>query len=461
MNKRIRINPVTRLEGHGQILIDRDDSGQVVQTFFQVPDFKGFEKFCEGRAVEEMPILTQKICGVCPTAHHIAGSKALDVIFDVPPPPAARCIRELMHNAFIFEDHLLHCYYLGGPDLLVGAEVPREKRNIFGVIQTLGQVTGKRLIDIRKRVRRLNGLLGGSALYPVNGLPGGVSQTVDRNRQADIVATAQEAVTFAEFSLALFDKRVWRRRAFRELYRSENFSQPTYYLGMVDHNNRVNFYDGNLRIVDPHGREFSLFQASRYIEHLAERVDARNYLKMLYLKKIGWQGLTSGATSGIYRVGPLARLNASDGMATPRAQRAYEEMMSAWGSKPVHNTLAYHRARLVELLYAAERMLELARDDRLFNSNVRCLPQRFRLRGVGACEAPRGTLIHDYNVDRRLLINALNLIVATQHNAAAICRDIDRAARTFIGQEAVTEGALNKVEMAYRAYDPCMACATH
>jgi F420-non-reducing hydrogenase large subunit len=461
MKKRISINPITRLEGHGQIHIDFDAAGHVARTYFQIPDFKGFEKFCEGRAVEEMPTLTQKICGVCPTAHHIAGSKALDRIFDVKPPPAARLIRELMHNAFIFEDHLLHLYYLGGPDLLVGAEAPPEKRNIFGVIHALGQATGKRLITIRKRVRQLNSRLGGSALYPVNGLPGGVAQPVESGLRAEIVDTVKEAVAFAEFSLALFDARVWHQAAFKDLLQCDNFNQPTYYLGMVDQNKQVNFYDGKLRIVDPDGKEYCLFEPREYTKHLAERVDTWSYLKMLYLQKIGWHGLIPGNTSGVYRVGPLARLNASEGMATPKAQQEYTKMMATMGGKPVHNTLAYHRARLVEVLYAAERMMELANDDRLFQKEVRRIPEQFRLKGVGACEAPRGTLIHDYSVDRRLLVDKMNLIVATQHNAAAICLDIDRAARAFIDKDPVTDSTLNRVEMAYRAYDPCMACATH
>jgi len=461
MTKRITINPITRLEGHGQIQIDLDDAGQVARTFFQVPDFKGFEKFCEGRAVEEMPTLTQKICGVCPTAHHIAGSKALDRIFDVEPPVPARIIRELMHNAFIFEDHLLHCYYLGGPDLLLGAEASPEKRNIFGVIQSLGQATGKRLIDIRKRVRQLSSLLGGSALYPVAGLPGGVAQPVAESRRAEIVATAQDAVAFARFNLTLFEERVWDQAHFQQLYHSDNFTQPTYYMGMVDDNKRVNFYDGNIRIVNPEGKQFGLFDPQDYAQHLAERVKPWNYLKLLYLKQIGWHGLVPGNASGIYRVGPLARLNAAEGMATPLAQQEYEKMMTALGGKPVHNTLAYHRARLVEILYAAERMLELAQDERLTQSDVRRLPRKFRLKGVGACEAPRGTLIHDYKVDKQLLVDKMNLVVATQHNAAAICLDIDRAARAFIDHGKVTDGVLNRIEMAYRAYDPCMACATH
>ncbi|MBU0986655.1 MAG: Ni/Fe hydrogenase subunit alpha [Proteobacteria bacterium] len=461
MSKRITIDPVTRLEGHGKIDIFLDDRGDFERACFQVPDFKGFEKFCEGRAVEEMPTLTQKICGVCPTAHHIASSKALDDLFAVTPPPAARKNRELMHNAFMYEDHLLHFYFLGGPDFLVDSGTPISRRNILGVIDKMGIDFGKQVMDIRRRVRGVNAAIGGSPLFPVCGLPGGISKPLTSKEKTEIQAVAKDAVTFAQLSLKIFQDVFLNHKQYVEFLNSDVFRHRTYYMGLVDEHGRVNFYDGKIRVVDPDGRSFAEFEARDYLNRLEERVVPWSYLKVLYLKEIGWKGFVDGAHSGIYRVGPLARLNAADGMATPLAQAEYEKMYAALGGKPVHNTMAYYWARLIEVLYAAERMEVLAADEKLTDPNVRTIPDQISEQGIGVCEAPRGTLIHHYQTDRRGIVQKLNLLVATQNNAAAISMSIEKAARHFIKEGQITEEILNLVEMAYRAYDPCLACATH
>ena len=461
MTRRIVIDPVTRLEGHGKIDIRLDSKGRVDRAFFQIPDFKGFEKFCEGRAAEEMPTLTQKICGVCPTAHHIASVKALDDLFDVSPTEPAKKIRELMHTAFIYEDHLLHFFYLGGPDLLIGSGDKGLHRNIFGVIGKLGERIGKRVIEIRKKVRGLNALISGSPLYPVCGLPGGVSKPVSEKERTGIKEIASDALSFARLCLGIFEEEVLNSLEYNELMHSEAYSLETYYMGMVDGKNRVSFYDGDMRVVDPEGREFEKFGAGDYLKHLEERVDAWSYMKTLYLKNIGWHGLRDGKKSGLYRVGPLTRLNAADGMATPLAQQEYERMFEACGGKPVHNTLVYHWARLIEVLFAAERMNEIASDDQLTDPGIRNIPEKPPHEGVGICEAPRGTLIHHYETDETAILQKLNLLVATQNNAGAISLSVLKAARAFIKGGRVSDEILNRIEMAYRAYDPCMACATH
>jgi F420-non-reducing hydrogenase large subunit len=461
MTRRIRIDPVTRLEGHGRIDIRLDEAGNVNRSFFQVPEFKGFEKFCEGRAAEEMPTLTQKICGVCPTAHHIAGVKALDALFAVDPPPAARIIRELMHTAFVFEDHLLHFFYLGGPDILVNGDARKFERNVFGVLQAIGDAVGKRAIQIRKKVRALNALLGGSALYPVCGLPGGVAKPVSRETRTVVSETAAEALAFARDLLPLFHEKGLKNKRFRNMTRSSVFSLRTYYMGLVDEENRINFYDGDLKIVAPDGKTFARFPAEAYLEHLRERVVQGSYMKILYLKALGWKGYREGPENGMYRVGPLARLNAAAGMATPLAQQEYERLYHAVGQKPAHNTLLYHWARLIEVLYAAERMVELAARPELTDPHVRNLPEQAPSSGVGVCEAPRGTLIHHYRTDDRAIVKQLNLVVATQNNAGAIGLSVEKAARALIVKGEVNDTILNMVEMAYRAYDPCLACATH
>lgn len=461
MSRRITINPVTRLEGHGKIDIFLDANGDVERAFLQVPDFKGFEKFCEGRAAEEMPTLTQKICGVCPTAHHIASSKALDDLFGVEPPPAAKKIRELMYNAFMFEDHLLHFYFLGGPDFIVGPDAPSDTRNILGVIDKVGAEVGKKVVEMRKRVRELNATISGSALYPVCGIPGGISKALTEEERAEIRLVTKDAVEFAKLTLKIFDDLILKNKMYTDLMTGDLFFLRTYYMGLVDEKNRVNFYDGKIRVVDPQGNEFVKFEARDYLKHLQERVETWSYLKILYLKNVGWKGFVDGEENGIYRVGPLARLNASDGMATPLAQAEYERMCHAFGGRPVHNTLAYHWARLIEVLYAAERMEELARDEEITDTRVRTIASQTPAEGTGVCEAPRGTLFHHYKTDEQAIIQELNLLVATQNSAAAICMSVEKAAHAFIKGGSFSDGKLNMIEMAFRAYDPCFACATH
>lgn len=461
MSKRIIIDPITRLEGHGRINLFLDASGDVDRVCLQVLDFKGFEKFLEGRAAEEMPTLTQKICGVCPTAHHTASSKCLDDLFKVKPPPAAKKLRELMCAAFLFEDHLLHFFFLGGPDLLVGSGAGPEDRNVFGVFRALGMETGRRIIGIRKRVRGIVGTIGGSALYPVCGLPGGVSRPLSEQEKAEISVVAKDAVDVARVILGIFHERVLKNSEYADWFVSDIFYHRTYYMGLVDDQGKVNFYDGRIRIVDPEGKLFVEFGAEDYLKHLEERVEPWTYMKTLYLKEIGWRGFVDGPDSGVYRVGPLARLNVSDGMGTPLAQDEYRRMFETLGGKPVHNTLAYHWARLIEVLYAAERMDELSQDEELTSPKVRNLPEHVPAEGFGVCEAPRGTLFHHYETDKAGIIKRLDLLVATQNSAAAICMSVEKVARALIKGGGVSDDLLNVVEMAFRAYDPCLACATH
>ncbi len=461
MSKRITIDPITRLEGHGKIDILLNSKGDVERAYFQVPEFRGFEKFSEGRAAEEMPALTQKICGVCPTAHHTASSKALDDLFKVEPPPAAKKIRELVYNAFMFEDHLLHFYVLGGPDFVVGPDAPKTERNILGVIGKVGVDIGKQVIDIRKRVRGIMTLISGSPLYPVNGLPGGVSKSLTEEDRSAIKEVVDDTVDFAKFTLKIFEDIVLKNKEYVSLVTGDIYKHKTYYMGLVDEKNRVNFYDGKVRVVDPDGREYVKFEGKDYLKHLEERVEPWSYLKLLYLKGVGWKGFADGKDNGVYRVAPLARLNASDGMATPSAQAEYERMYDTLGGKPVHNTLAYHWARLVEVMYAAERMGELVNDPELTDPKVRNIPTQAPSEGVGVCEAPRGTLFHHYQTDSNAIIQKTNLLVATQNNAAAMCLSIEKAAKGLIKRGKADDGLLNMVEMAFRAYDPCLACATH
>lgn len=458
--RRITVDPITRLEGHGKIDIFLDEAGEVDRAFFQVPELRGFEKFAEGRLAEDMPQITSRICGVCPTSHHMASTKALDSLYRVDPPPAARKIRELVYSAFMAEDHLLHFYFLGGPDFVVGPEAPAAQRNILGVIATVGEEVGRRVITMRRRIREIISMVGGKVIHPVLGLPGGVAKRITAEQQAEIQATAADAVDFARFTLDTFRSVVLGNPGYVDLIRSDAFTHHTYYMGLVDEKNRPNFYDGRIRVVTPEGGEWAAFPAADYLEQVAEHVEPWSYVKFTYLKKVGWNGFVDGVGNGIYSVAPLARLNVADGMATPLAQEAYEELFATLG-KPVHHTLANHWARVVEVLYATERLQELANDPELIDPNVRTLPTETPREGVGVVEAPRGTLIHHFITDERGVIERANLIVATQNNSARMAMSVEKAAKGLITKGHVSEGILNKIEMAFRAYDPCHACATH
>jgi F420-non-reducing hydrogenase large subunit len=461
MTREITIDPITRLEGHGKIDIFLNDQGNVERAYFQVPELRGFEKFAEGRPAEDMPQITSRICGVCPTAHHMAATKALDDLYKVDPPAAAKKIRELIYSTFFVEDHALHFFFLGGPDFVVGPTAPKAERNILGVLGKVGLEIGKEVIGLRKQLRDLISLAGGKVIHPVFGLPGGISKALAKEDQQKFVAGADHAVKFALFSLQIFNDVVLKNKQYVDWITSDTYTHKTYYMGLVDEKNKVNFYDGQLRVVAPDGKEFLKFKAQDYLKHVAEHVEPWSYIKFCYLKDVGWKGFTEGSESGVYSVAPLARLNAADGMATPKAQEAYQQLYKTLGGRPVHHTLANHWARLIELLYAAERMQELANDPEIINPNVRTIPKEIPKEGIGVVEAPRGTLFHHYQTDERGLITRANLIVATQNNAARIAMSVDKAARGVIKQGKVDDGILNLIEMAFRAYDPCHGCATH
>lgn len=457
----IHIDPITRLEGHGKIDIFLNDIGNVEKAYFQVPELRGFEKFAEGRPAEEMPQITSRICGVCPMAHHMAAAKALDDLYKVEPPPAGHKLRELMYDIFAFEDHALHFYYLGGPDFIVGPDAPKAERNILGVVGKVGLEIGKQVINIRREMRDLINFMCGKVIHPVFGLPGGVSKPMPKEKQQEFIDAAKRAVEFGEFSLKIFNDIVLQNEQYVEWITSDAYTHKTYYMGVVDEKNKVNFYDGKIRVVTPEGKEHYQFASQDYLDYVAEHVEPWSYIKFCYLKDVGWEGFEDGNESGVYSVAPLARLNAADGMATPKAQEAYEQMYETLGGKPVHFTLANHWARLVELLYAAERVQELANDPEIIDPNVRTIPTEKPTEGVGVVEAPRGTLFHHYKSDEKGVITNANLIVATQNNAARIALSVDKAAKGVIKEGKVDDGILNMVEMAFRAYDPCHGCATH
>jgi len=459
--RRITIDPITRLEGHGKIDIFLDDKGEVTKAYYQIPELRGFEIFSKGRPAEDMPQITSRICGVCPTAHHMAGTKALDDLYQVDPPLAAKKIRELIYNLFMLEDHALHVYILGGPDFIVGPDAPKELLNVVGVIGKVGVDVGKKVISMRRQLRELISYLGGKVIHPVFGLPGGVAKGIALEDLPKFKEVAHDGLEFAKFTLQVFKDIVLKNESYVKMITSETYTHKTYYMGLVDENNKVNFYDGKVRVVDPSGKEFIKFAPQQYLDHIAEQVEPWSYVKFPYLKTIGWKGFVDGIESGVYSVAPLARLNVADGMATAEAQKACDELYKTLGGKPVHMTLANHWARVVEMLQAAERCIELVNDIEITSKDIRTIPTKTPTVGIGIVEAPRGTLIHHYETDERGLITKVNLIVATAHNGARIAMGVDKAAKGLIHGGKVNDGLLNMIEMAFRAYDPCNACATH
>jgi len=460
--KKIVIDPVTRLEGHGKIAIFLNDEGEVANCYFQVPELRGFEQFCVGRPVEEMPRITTRICGVCPEAHHMASAKTCDAVYHVEPPPAAKKLRELLYSCFYVGDHTLHFYALGGPDFVVGPDAPAAERNILGVIRKVGLEAGQKVIELRKRAQHAVSLIGGKAIHPVTSVPGGLAKPLTTEERDQILEHTRYYVEFAKFTLGVVESVVLKNPAYVDLILSDTYTQRIYSMGTVDANNKVNFYDGMIRVVDPEGHEFVKFHARDYLNVLAERVEPWSYLKFPFLKNVGWKGFVDGKDSGLYRATPLSRLNAADGMATPLAQAEYERMYSTLGGKPVHYTLATHWARVIELMYAAERAAELAQDEEILSPRVRTIPTATPTEGVGCVEAPRGTLYHHYATDEKGILKRVNLIVGTTNNHAPISMAIRQAAFGLIkrGSE-ITDGVLNRIEMAFRAFDPCFGCATH
>lgn len=460
--KQITIDPITRLEGHGKIEIFTNGKGVVENVYFQVPELRGFEKFCEGRPVEELSQIVTKICGVCPGCHHMASGKAADAVYGVKPPTTAKKLRELFYMAHFVHSHIAHFYALAAPDFVVGPTSSPTERNILGVIGKVGKEIGTEVIKQRRLAQEIQALLGGHQTHVVMNIPGGVRRGLSGPERDDIVTKAKGFIEFAKFSLRLFEDVVLNNKTYLDIILNGPYSLKLHSMGLVDENKKVNFYDGKVRVVDTLGNEHCLYAPDEYLDFVEERVEPWSYLKFPYLKKIGWKGFVEGQDSGVYHATPLARLNASEGMATPLAQKEYEIMYETLGGKPVHATLAMHWARLIELLYAAERCMELALDEKITGKELRTPTGKPVGEGVGIVEAQRGTLTHHYITDDRGIVKKANIIVGTTNNNAAICMSLKKTAQGFIKKDTeVSEGILNLIEMAFRAYDPCFSCATH
>src|SRR5512134_3410610 len=374
MMQRITIDPITRLEGHGKIEIFLDADGEVANTYFQIPELRGFERFVVGGPIEEMPLITNRIWGVCPEAHHMAAAKAAEADYEIDPPRPAKLLRELLYSAFYCTDHTTHFYALGGPDFVMGPDAPVAERNILGVIHKVGLEIGGKVIQMRKYGHTVVEMIGGRKVHPCTSIPGGLTKGITEEQRQEIEKIGHWAVEFAQFSLKLFNDIVLGNQAYVDMILGDDYTHRTYYIGMVDENNKVNFYDGKISVVAPDGERIGKYAPAEYTDWIAEHVEPWTYLKFPYLKKVGWKGFVDGKDSGVYFATPLSRLNAADGMATPCAQEEYEKFYAHMEGKPVHQRLATHWARLIELLYAAERWNELVNDPEITSSNFRTIP---------------------------------------------------------------------------------------
>ena len=448
--RKITIEPVTRIEGHARVTIHLTEDGGVDRTFLHVDEFRGLEKFSEGRPYFEMPQITQRICGICPVSHHLASVKACDAIMGVEPPRPARLLRELMHMAQFVQSHGMHFFHLAAPDLVLGFDADPAVRNVFGIVQANPQLALK-AVKLRRFGQQIIEILGGKRVHPNFAIAGGVNTSLSLKDRDTIAAERENQLEFAREAVTLAKNWIDQHS---ELARSfAAFSSG--YMGLVDAQGALQLYDGQLRIRDARGDLLAQFSPQLYLENIGEHVEPWSFLKFPFYRKLGWP-------QGAYRVGPLGRLNTVDQLATPLAAEEFAEFRQIAGGKPVEGSLFYHYARMIELLFALETMGNLLDDSDILSTEIRAYGSPpLNSRGIGVIEAPRGTLIHDYTVDANGLLLRVNLIVATGHNNWAMNEAVGAVARAYINNGKPTEGVLNRVEASIRCYDPCFSCSTH
>ena len=455
MAQTLTIQPVTRIEGHAKVTIQLDDNGNVKDTAVHVVELRGFERFCIGRPVEELPRIVTRICGVCPWAHHMASAKANDAVFGVDIPDAAKKVREFAYNVYQAEDKILHFFFLAGPDFIMGPDADYSVRNIIGIANKMPDVA-RRVVKSRHMAQKMLEVLSGKAIHPVAAVPGGWSKPITEDEKKKFQEMLEELLEFAKFSIGYAKENIFPQYidAIMQLGVIK-----TGFLGLVADDGSLNFYDGKLRMMSADG-EYEEFAPEDYLDYIGEHIESWTYLKFPYYKKAGNLSMDLDNPVGVYRTNALARINVCDKISTPLAQKELEEFRKEFG-RPAQQTLLYHWARLIELLHAVERALELLQDPDITSKDVRTSVTPRAARGVGCVEAPRGTLIHDYETDEKGLIKDINLIVGTTHNNAPINMSVKRAAMDLIKNGVYDEGILNQIEMAIRAYDPCLSCATH
>ena len=450
MSRKIVIEPVTRIEGHGKVTILLDDTGNVDQARFHVTQVRGFEKFCEGRPFWEMPLITARICGICPVSHHLASAKAGDAILGVQLTPTAQKLRRLIHMAQLVQSHALHFFHLASPDLLFGMDADPAKRNVMGLIAELPEAA-KKGVKTRAFGQKIIEKMGDKRVHPNAAIPGGMNRALSPETREEILSQVDEVIADCQFAIEVFKDYCVKNPDVVTTF--ADFTSA--YLGLVDQDGNVEYYDGKLRLKD--GKGFVLeddIEPQSYLSIIEEKVEDWSYLKFPYYKKLGYP-------RGMYRVGPLGRLNVADGCTTPLANEEFGNFKKLNEGGMVQASLYYHYARLIEMLNCAEEIKRLTEDDHICDTDIWVDSDHINEEGIGVIEAPRGTLFHHYWVDRTGKMRRANLIVATGNNNLAMNRAVSEVAREFIKDGNVTEGILNRVEVAIRCYDPCLSCSSH
>jgi F420-non-reducing hydrogenase large subunit len=447
VKKTIAIDPVTRIEGHAKVFLDVAADGSLESARLVVNELRGFERILVGMQAERMPSITARICGVCPSAHHLAASKALDAAAGVEPPPAAKLLRELLYMGHFIHSHALSLFVLQGPDLVMGLDADPATRNVVSMVQAAPEMA-KKALRCRTLGQKINEMVGGRGIHPVTSVAGGITFQVDNEKRRTLQAWADELVGLVS-GLAAQAKTLLARQMDAQPELRESWTVPVWSMGTVQEG-RLDFYEGKLRAIDAAGAVRLEYAPQDYDKHLTESAVDWSYMKPVHMR--------DGGGEAVYRVGPLARINVAERIGTPLAEAERKAFRAAAGW-PAHQTVLQAHARIIELLYAAERAQEIVREGALGGETR--VPVRFTgSRGVGHVEAPRGSLFHDYEIDEKGIVRSANLLVATQQNYAAINRSIEQAAQSHVLDRA-SEGLLNAVEFAIRCYDPCLSCATH
>jgi NAD-reducing hydrogenase large subunit len=450
MPKRIIIDPVTRIEGHAKISIFMDDAGNVSDAEFHVVEFRGFEKFCEGRPYTEMPGITQRICGICPVSHTLASAKAGDALMAVNIPPAADKLRRLLNLGQFIQSHALSFFHLSAPDFLLGWETPPSQRNVFGLIAS-NKDLARAGIRLRQFGQEIIETLGEKKIHPAWAVPGGVRSPLTEAGRARIRAWLPEAYATTSTALALFKQTLEQHHKELEIF--GNF--PSLFMGLVSADGTWEHHGGKLRFTDSSGSIIAdQLDPQKYYDFIGESAQATSYLKSPYYKPLGFP-------EGMYRVGPLARLNVCQQMGVPKADAELKKFKKFGRRSAVTSSFLYHYARLIEILASLEYVERYMEDADLLSENLRADAGINSLRGVGVSEAPRGTLFHDYTVDHNGLLQRVNLIVATGQNNLAMNQTVAQIARHYVRGNEIPEAMLNRVEHGIRCYDPCLSCATH
>ena len=447
--QKITIEPVTRIEGHAKVTIHLNGKGKVEKAFFHVNEWRGFEKFTEGRPFFEMIQITPRICGICPVSHHLTAAKACDGVVGVTPPRPARLLRELMHMGQFIQSHSMHFFELAGPDLLLGFDADPAIRNVVGVVQAHPDLAVK-AVRLRAFGQEIIRKLGTKRIHPIHSIPGGVNAPLSVKDRDEILSQIDDMIEVVK--TAIIVGKGWYEGNMDVVNEFAVF--PSGYMGLVDEQGGLQLYDGVLRLVDKTGKKLEEFDPKNYLDYIGEHVEDWSYLKFPFYLKMGWP-------KGTYRVGPLGRLNVADKINTPMANEEFMKFKALGGGKPVEGTLWYHYARLIEDLYAIERAKEILLDPDVLSTDLMTDYATLTGEGVGVLEAPRGTLIHHYKTDPNGMLTKVNLIVATGHNNWAMSNSVEMVAKTYVDGKKLTEGMLNRVEAAIRAYDPCLSCSTH